>query len=394
MLWKLLRSHVSLPQFAGFLLANLVGMAIVLTGVQVYHDVAPLFTQEDSFMRAQHLIVSKRIGMGNTLGGQSRGFSDADIADLTNQPYVKRVGAFTPAEYKIDATLSIGGQVVMNSELPLECVPDEFIDIDAAEWQWKEGDREVPIIMPRSYIAMYNFGFAQKRGLPKVSESLVSQFDIVLYLHGNGEEATMRGRIIGFSGRINSILVPQAFISWSNSQFASGKPQQPSRLMVDLSNAAAPELTAYLEDHSCEIEDERLAAEKTTWFLRLIVTGVTAIGALISVLSIYILMLSIFLLVEKNVEKLQNLRLIGYSTAQTARPYQVLTALLNLGVLVVAVSGVALLRSWYMPLVAQLYPQMPDTTLLPTICCGTVICLLVTAFNFVAVYRRVRHTLS
>ena len=30
--WKLLRQHISLPQFAGFSLANLFGMLIVLLG--------------------------------------------------------------------------------------------------------------------------------------------------------------------------------------------------------------------------------------------------------------------------------------------------------------------------------------------------------------------------
>lgn len=49
LVWKLLRRHVSVPQFAGFFFANLLGMLIVLLSVQFYYDVLPVFTQGDQF---------------------------------------------------------------------------------------------------------------------------------------------------------------------------------------------------------------------------------------------------------------------------------------------------------------------------------------------------------
>ena len=45
--WKLLRQHLSIGQFAGFFLANLVGMIIVLFSLQFYKDVAPFFSGND-----------------------------------------------------------------------------------------------------------------------------------------------------------------------------------------------------------------------------------------------------------------------------------------------------------------------------------------------------------
>ncbi|MCD8293434.1 MAG: ABC transporter permease, partial [Prevotellaceae bacterium] len=39
LIWKLLRRHISIGQLAGFFLANLAGMAIVLSGVQFYRAV-------------------------------------------------------------------------------------------------------------------------------------------------------------------------------------------------------------------------------------------------------------------------------------------------------------------------------------------------------------------
>ena len=71
LVWKLLRQHISIPQFLGFFFANLFGMSIVLLGFQFYRDIVPVFTSEDSFMKADYIILGKKIGAGNTISGRS-----------------------------------------------------------------------------------------------------------------------------------------------------------------------------------------------------------------------------------------------------------------------------------------------------------------------------------
>lgn len=60
LVWKLLRQHISLPQLAGFFFANLCGMVIVLLSVQFYKDILPVFTEGDSFIKKDYIIVSKK----------------------------------------------------------------------------------------------------------------------------------------------------------------------------------------------------------------------------------------------------------------------------------------------------------------------------------------------
>ena len=59
-------------------------------------------------------------------------------------------------------------------------------------------------------------------------------------------------------------------------------------------------------------------------------------------------MLSIYLLVQKNSSKLENLLLIGYSPNNVAKPYQVLTIALNIVVLIIAWIILFFLRDYYM----------------------------------------------
>ena len=67
MVWKLLRQHLSVSQLTGFFLANLCGMAIVLLSVQFYKDVLPVFTQGDSFLKKEYLIINKKTSIENNL---------------------------------------------------------------------------------------------------------------------------------------------------------------------------------------------------------------------------------------------------------------------------------------------------------------------------------------
>ena len=87
MIWKLLRQHISVSQLAGFFLANLFGMIIVLLGVQFYRDVLPIFTQGDSFIKKDFVILSKKVSTLGTLVGKSNTFSAGVIAVLKEQPF-------------------------------------------------------------------------------------------------------------------------------------------------------------------------------------------------------------------------------------------------------------------------------------------------------------------
>lgn len=389
LVWKLLRQHISWPQFVGFFFANLFGMTIVLLGYQLYCDILPIFTANDSFLKADYLVVSKKIGMANALGQQHSGFSKDEIADLQAQPFVKGVGQFTSTAYKAEATMGVSGMKILNSELFFESVPDPFVDVSLDNWRYTPGDSLVPVILPRSYIAMYNFGFAQNHSLPKINEGLVGMIDLHIQVQGKGGQGYFKGKVIGFSSKLNTILVPQSFMTWSNSHFSPDSEMPPSRLILDVTNPADQRIGTYLEEHNYELEDNNLDAEKTTYFLKLMVTLVMGVGVVISALSFYVLLLSIYLLVQKNTTKLQNLLLIGYSPSRVALPYQMLTLALNFAVLVASFSLLLIIRSYYIDIVETLFPDLPSTGVAPTLGIGLALFLFVTGINFAILWRKI-----
>ena len=395
---KLLRRHINAWQLAGFVLANLCGMAIVLTAVQFFSDLQPLLTGNDSFMRPGHLVITKRVSTLGTLSGTSTAFTDKEIADIEEQPFVQQTGRYTPALFSVFATIG-GGSLPMrfSTDMFFEAVPDKFLDTDLKQWTYDPDKPDVPIILPRTYLNLYNFGFASSQGLPTVSEDLVGAITINLRLtgvqspgHRMPSVLLKTGHVVAFSRRLNTILVPQAFMDDMNSQLAPGVEPQPSRLIVHVANPADERIAEYLEQKGYDTEAADADASRAASLMRMITTVVLGVGLLISILAFYVLLLSIFLLLQKHTEKIDNLLLIGYTPASVARPFHLLTIALNVVVFVGAIVAVILIRGWYLPLFGDLYARFEPTAFLPTLLIGLAILLLVCVINYVAITRKVK----
>lgn len=380
--WKLLRQHISIGQFSGFFLANLLGMGIILLSVQFYRDILPVFTQGDSFMKKEYIITTKRISTLGGLTGRSNTFSADEIEALRAQPFTKSVGAFTPARFKVSAGIGIQHTGIgLSTELFFESVPDEYVDTDLSHWHFDAESRQIPIIIPRSYLNLYNFGFAQSRNLPKLSENLTGLIQMDISIRGNGRSEQFTGHIAGFSNRLNTILVPQTFMEWANRTYAPGRNSEPARLIVEVKSPADPAITDYYRQQGYETEGEGLNAGKATHFLQFITAIVIGIGGFISLLSFYILLLSIFLLLQKNSLKLENLLLAGYSPQQVSRPYTLLAVTLNLAVLLLSAGLVIWIRGHYISHIRSLLPAYAEGSLLPSLLTGLFLFVAVTLLN-------------
>ena len=386
LVWKLLRQHISGLQLLGFFLANLLGMLIVLLALQFYRDVRPVFSQEDGVINNDYIIISKRI---SAFGVGTSSFTKNEIEDIQDQPFTVRLGAFTASQYKVSCSMGIEGVANFGTQMYFEAVPDLFVDTDRSQWKYEEGSDFVPIILPRSYLSIYNFGFAQGRSLPQLSEGVVSMIDMTVLLRGDLKEFRMRGKVVGFTNRLNTILVPESFMQWSNREFAPGADADPTRLIVEVGNPTDDRIAKYIQQHNYDIDEDKLQAGKATYFLKVMSGIVMGVGLLISALSFFILMLSIYLLVQKNTVKFRNLLLIGYSPAQVSLPYQLLTIVLNGLVLAIALLMLYVVRQRYMNLLWAMFPTIEEGTMCPAYVLGGVIFLLVSVLNVMAIRHKV-----
>lgn len=389
-LWRLLKHNVSARQIAGYAVANLVGLAIVVCALRFYADVRSTFSDEDSFLSKDFIVISKKVSTLNTLGiGSGTAFSADEIKRLERRDWVRRVGAFTAAPFNVQASLNFGDRG-MSTFLFLESIPDEFLDVSPSFWHFDAAHPEVPVIISKDYLTLYNFGFASSRGLPQLSESLIGRVPLMLTLSGNGETRTLPARIVGFSSRLNTIAVPSEFMDWASERFGPPQLPDPSRLIVEVKNPGDPAVERFMERNGYEIAGDKADNSRASYFLNLVTGVVVAIGVIISALAFFILTLSIFLLLQKNRTTLHNLMLLGYSPAQVARPYFMLTGCVNAGVLVLSLAAMEIAHSWWAPRLAEI--NIGGGPGWPAVVTGTAIIAVVTAANFVSIYRTLRRS--
>lgn len=389
LLWKLLRCHLSTAQMVGFALAGLVGMTVVLGALQAYRDIVPILDQPDSFLRGDYLVLSKRVSAFNTLGLGNSDFTAEELDDLRAQSFVREVGALTAADYRITGSVGVGG-INLSTYLFFESVPDRFLDVEPAEWNYESGSRDIPIIIPRNYVNLYNYGFARSQGLPQISEGIFRRVSLGIDIVGNGRAEQFRGRIVGLSNRLNTILVPDAFIRWSNERFGTGAGEKlPARVIVETDRPVDAAISDYLARKGYEAEGDRRDDGKATRFLQLAASGVAGVGLAFSAMSFYILLLSIFLLLQKNSDKLETLLLLGYAPARVAKPYRMLTFGLNFGVLFAALLAVWLVRLSYLPSLEALQEGYRPAGMGVTLLCGIGLALLLSLLNGLAIRRKI-----
>ena len=391
---RLLRRNTSPARIAGFLLSNFIGLTIVAGALQFYADARHFWTDDDSFIRSDYMVVNKRVSSANTMNTEASAFSDEEISQLREQPWVRKVGAFSKANFKVSASVSVGdikggdSSSSLSTAMFFEAVPDEFLDFSADDWRWSPKSAEVPVVISKDYLALYNFGFASAAGLPQLSGTTVSGIPLTLRLspQSGGNRLTLNGRVAGYSSRFNTILVPQSFIDYMNEYMGAPQTGAPSRLIVDVSSPGDTRISQWLEDHDMEVAGDKTATS-ASFLLKVIVGIVIAVGSVISLLSLFILMLSISLLMEKNRAKLHSLLMLGYDLRAVGRPYRSIIAVSSVGAALLSLGCIALMRACYLPSLRALgagdgsFWIAPLTLLL--------MCAVIVAFNIMAVSRRV-----
>ncbi|MDE7126266.1 MAG: ABC transporter permease, partial [Muribaculaceae bacterium] len=334
------------------------------------------------------LIISKKVSLLNTLGAGSTTFSASDIEELRSQPWTRRTGEFKSADFNVYAYLNLGGRS-MSTYLFFESIPDEFFDIRPSGWDFDPDSPVIPIVLSKDYLTLYNFGFAATRGLPQLSEDVITKVPLRMRLSGNGNSGTYEARIVGFSSRLNTIAVPEAVMQWADSIYSEPLERKdgPSRMILEVTKPGDPQVTEFLDSHGYETAGDKADSSRAAFIFNLVTGIVIAIGAVITILAFFILTLSLYLLLQKNKAKLHDLMLLGYTPDEVAKYYCRLAACVNAGVLAAA-SAIMISASWIWES-RMTSMQFPQATVWPTLLAGLCIMALISVLNIVSIRRTV-----
>lgn len=319
---KLVRKNLSILRITTFCFFSIIGFFILILAGTIYLDYAKNFGEDSSVWKANYIVLNKKISSLQTLTGEKPSFNEDEIEELKSQNFTAKVGTFKSSQFPVKLQVGgIAGIRGFSTDLFFESVPKDFIEVDQLDWKWQEGQDFIPIIIPKSYLNLYNFGFATSQGLPQVSESLFTKIPFQLIIGKDENQKIYQARIVDFTTKINTILVPENFLEWANQTYATQKTAQPSRLVVETKSQGDENASIYFEQHNYDINKDELKNNELTYYLKLAFSLVLFIGLIIVFAAIWLMIINFQLMIEKNKHKTKDLFLIGYNINQLARPY-------------------------------------------------------------------------
>ncbi|GIV40534.1 MAG: hypothetical protein KatS3mg033_2334 [Thermonema sp.] len=315
------------------------GLCLVLLMLQLYMTMQEVF---ESGKASNYLIITKEVTLFNTATGMAGGFSQEEIEDLQAQPFVKEVGPFESNHF---AAWTYGNETIpLRTELFFEAVPDHLLDVDPPGWNWREGDEFVPVVVSKEFLNLYNFGYALAKGLPQITPGLIAMAPpLPTKLYGPRGQVIVKMKVVGFSDRIPSILVPMSFMRWANERLAgiTAGETPPARLLVRVTNSGDPLLLDYLKQKRWEVNRSQLQAGRLGALAVVAMSAIGFVGIAFMVLAFLVFVLTFrSILLEKRTE-VELLLLLGYEQRFIERHFVREFARMLLLVLLLVAAGLA-----------------------------------------------------
>ncbi len=364
-------------------LGCLMGTTLLLLALQFYQDANDYLNQNEG--PKNYFTLNKKIEGGAlaNLGKKDETFTPEELLSIRQTKGVRRLGGFTRNQFPVTVYIwpagTVGLGAAAKADLFFESIPDEFLDFIPQEWQWEENSSLVPIMVPKFYLDLWNFGLAPSRvEYPPLSTEAATGMPIEIFI-GKTRETTLEGRFVAFSKRINSVLVPESFLTWANQKYGQpdagnylflwkdgaihGPPIAPSalaelqnetgfsewevspldqpanrmpasqalakpklsnghsRIILEVTETPSPALLTLIEEMGYEMNREYPEQDLIKKALSGLFVGMLGISSIISLLSISTFVSSFRLVVNRTSEPTRNLLLLGFSKNKIAEVF-------------------------------------------------------------------------
>ena len=312
MLFQVLWRNQPIWQIVGSIIGTFMGITLLLLAWQTHHSFQNYLEKQDELFPSKYLTVSKSVSLLSNLPGMKPQFSDKEVETMRSTPGVKDLSTYAAANFKTEAIIKIGMGQAYQTELFLESVPTRFLEQPPENWAWTPESTYLPALLPNSFLQLYNFGFAPANGYPQISKSMMAKVPITLEMKWkNGKTQQISARIIAFSDRITSVLVPEEFLKWANAQHPEpGKPKPIHRLLLLAETPLTPELSSELEKY--ETNQELLKEGESHKLLQYAIQTTSVIGLALFVMSLLAYWLSFQVVMYRSNRHLRTLIHIGY----------------------------------------------------------------------------------
>lgn len=286
-----------------------IGVLLLLCSVQMYININQLLKEKNPKKTGFDFISVTKTITDENMARDNR-FTEADLQQIKLQPFIADAALLKANQFK--AVAGAGQVIPFSTDIFIEAIKNDFIDTVPANFTWQQGQSDVPIIFSSDFLEMYNV-FSGSWDLPQLSEKTAMGINIFLRCTGRNGEQQFKARIVAFSDRINSILVPENFLAKLNKDLEGKEEISASRIYLKTKDANSPELLNYLQQNNYHVNKDKTKFGRIKKTLQVITGSLAGFGVLVILLALVLFSFYLQLMIARSKENLQLLLTLGYS---------------------------------------------------------------------------------
>jgi len=319
MLNKLLFRNQDKKQLVIAITGAFLGITFLITSIHYLIKVNE-FGEGADILGPNTIIVQKKVSNSNTLNLAKTDFSPAEIAMLKKEKFILDVKPVISNNF--DVSFETADPLVprFRSDVFIQTVDPDFLDVKSSKWHWKEGDTLVPIILPRDFLVMLNT-FMSASGIPQISDDLAKDIKFRFTLSNDTGKEWVNARIIGFTNEVASILVPENFMAYGNAKYGIAADEKITQIMISGKESEFGLVEEMLKSKHLESKNSQMVVgrlKSMVGTLILVVLGISVIAVFVSGL---VLIQYAQLLMSRNAYEVRTLLRLGYEPKTLVRSF-------------------------------------------------------------------------
>ncbi len=310
MLNKLLYKNQDKKQLIIAIIGAFMGITFLITSIHYLIKVND-FGKGSDILGPNTIIVQKKVTNSSSLNMTKTDFSENEIKKIKAEPFIQDVQPVISNNFDVSFETADPMVPRFRSDVFIQTVDQKFLDVKSTKWHWKEGDKFVPIIMPRDFLVMLNT-FMSSSGIPQISDDLAMDIKFKFTLKGETDKEWVDARIIGFTNEVSSILVPESFMEYGNAKYTSGKEKKITQIMISGKESEFGLVEDLLKKRGLESKNAQMVVgrlKSVVGTLFLVVLGISIIAVFVSGL---VLIQYMQLLMSRNAYEVRTLLRIGF----------------------------------------------------------------------------------
>ncbi len=317
MVKKLLFHSAKVPWVA--YLGTFIGLTFMFLSVHYLAKFQQYGAQSET-LKANTMILQKKVTSSTTLQIAKSDFSVQDLELLKELPAVSAVEPIVNNQFRVWLETNDRMLPIFKTDVFLQAVATEFLDVQTPEWKWEKGDKKVPIIMPRDFLVMMNT-FLSASGMPQISDELATQVNFRIRISNGQQQEWYDSKIVGFTNEVAALLVPKSFMTHANSNFGQSGKQKITQLMVATKKGKFGEMEQYMSENGLEAKKSHVLINRLKSVVSTLLVIILSISFIALVNAMLVLIQYLQLLLSRNEYSIKVLLRTGHRLPNLVRHF-------------------------------------------------------------------------